>query len=276
MSDVQERLVKVVSDPDTGVVEVELNRGRALNALNQALLGALAEVAASLAGQVGRVRAVVLYGGGPKAFAAGADLAEMAARLEAGGPEAGAQLARAGQQVLNAWEALPMPTLAAVHGFCLGGGLELALACDMIFAAEGASFGLPEVGLGLVPGFGGSVRLPGRIPAGTARQWLLGAGRVSAAEAHRVGLVQEVFTEAALLPEVRARAAALARGASSAHAAAKRLALAATREATRAGLEREASAFAQQLAGPEGKEGVAAFLARRPPNFAPRPPASEN
>ena len=243
------------------VAEVTLQRPAALNALNAQMLAQLHQIAAEL--DDGVTRCVLLRGAGQRAFAAGADVAAMAG-LSA---SAAAALSQAGQACMAAWAALPMPTVAVVQGFALGGGCELALCCDVILAASAARFGMPEVGLGLVPGFGGTHRLAARVGLGTALAWVLGGEHVDAAEAHRVGLVQAVYSADGLEAGVSQWAQRFLQRSPAAQAAAKALVRAAA--ATDSGADgREAAAFGRLLAGEQGQQGIAAFIERRRPSFA--------
>jgi len=170
-----------------GVALLTLNRPAQLNALNRALLTELDEALTQIEGNAA-VRAVVMVGSGPKAFAAGADITELA---ELGPREAG-RVAAEGQRILRRLEMLPKPVIAAVNGFALGGGCELAMACHMRLAAPHARFGQPEVNLGLLPGYGGTQRLSRLIGRGRATELCLTGAMVGAEEAHRLGLVNRV------------------------------------------------------------------------------------
>jgi enoyl-CoA hydratase len=232
------------------------------NALNGELLRALGrELAAAEADP--DVRVVVLTGTGERSFCAGADLDE----LRGLGPDDAHAHLLAGQRTLRALERLSKPTIAAVEGVALGGGFELALACTLIVAGERASFGLPEARLGLIPGFGGTQRLPAAIGRRRALALMLSGARLSAAEAHDAGLLAEPPLEpGALLP------GALALGERLAAMSPRSLAL--IREAVgpdpvaATGLAHESALAALALAGADGGEGIAAFLEKRPPRFA--------
>src|SRR5579875_59963 len=172
---------------------ITLNRPKVLNALNSALLHELDTALASLAADP-QVRAILLTGAGERAFAAGADIQELAklSALE------GQQLALRGQRILDRLQHCGKPVIACVNGFALGGGCELAMACSFRIASEAARFGQPEVRLGLIPGYGGSQRLPRLIGPGPALKLLLTGEMISAAEALRLGLVEEVVPAAEL------------------------------------------------------------------------------
>lgn len=195
----------ILVDVADGVAVITLNRPKVLNALNAALLAELDAALDSL-GADDAVRAVIVTGAGEKAFAAGADIQELAAvnALE------GQALAARGQRVFGKMENLGKPVIAAVNGFALGGGCELAMAATLRLASETAKLGQPEVKLGLIPGYGGSQRLPRLVGKGAAMKLLLTGEMVSAAEALRIGLVDEVVAAGELMPRARALAAAMA------------------------------------------------------------------
>jgi enoyl-CoA hydratase len=194
------RTVKLEREDD-GIAIITVNRPDKLNALNadtiQALGGVLREVHGDAA-----IRAVVLTGAGEKAFVAGADIAELSKM----GPVDGVQVSRAGQVVFRMLERMPQPVIAAVNGFALGGGLELAMACHIRIASSRAKFGLPEAKLGIIPGYGGTVRLPRLVGRGRALELILTGDMIDAAEAFRIGLVNRVEEPEALLDAARAMA----------------------------------------------------------------------
>jgi enoyl-CoA hydratase len=207
-----------------------------------------------------QVRAVVLASASDKAFAAGADIREMASM----GPlEARVHGAR-GQAVTLAIERLPMPVIAAVNGSCLGGGCEIALACDFVLASEDARFGQPEVNLGVMPGWGGTQRLPRRIGAARAREWILTGRTTSAAEAHDLGLVLRVLPRAELLTAATALAEELAGKSASAMAAAKWSVRRGIDRGLEPGLAHELELWQGLFATPDQKAGMAAFVGKRP------------
>ena len=188
-------LKHVLSEIRDGILYLTINRQEKLNALNKATLSELAELVV-YAEQQADVRAVLLTGAGQKAFVAGADIAEFAGYNAAEGE----QLARSGQEsVFNAIERSSKPWIAAVNGFALGGGLELAMACHIRLASENAKLGLPEVSLGLIPGYGGTQRLTALVGKGKALEMILTAGMITAAEAEKAGLVNHVVPQEELL-----------------------------------------------------------------------------
>lgn len=243
-----------------GVATVTLDRPRALNALDAATLRALARAVREIRRDAG-VRAVVLTGAGEKAFSAGADIRAMEAMSAAEG-RAYSQL---GHDVLGRLEALPVPVVAALNGVALGGGLELALACDLIVAAAHARLGLPEITLGLVPGFGGSQRLVRRIGLGRARELIYLGRQVTAEEALALGLVERVVPGPALAEDGARLAAELAAQAPIALAAAKRATAVGGDADLATGCRFEVEAFAAAFASEDRREGLGAFLARRRP-----------
>jgi enoyl-CoA hydratase len=247
---------------DGPVATLTIQRPEVLNALNRNVLAelraAVAEVSATPS-----CRCMVITGAGPKSFVAGADIAEMSAMTR----EEAVTFARDGQAAFDDLEALPIPVIAAVNGFALGGGCELVLACDVVYAAQNALFGQPEVKLGVIPGFGGTARLIRAIGRKSAMEWILGGDTYPAAEALRLGLVQKVLPADDLMPQAMELARKIASRAPLAVALAKRLVLGATDVCCRDALEAEAQAFSALFGTVDQKEGMEAFLKRRPPVF---------
>jgi enoyl-CoA hydratase/carnithine racemase len=256
----------VVVERDGAVLILRLDRPAKRNALDTAMLGAL-ETELRAAATDAAVRAVILTGG-EKAFAAGVDIGEFAS-VNAGVANAyPAALARA-----RCWEALarlPQPTIAAVAGYCLGGGCELALACDLRLAAESAVFGQPEIKLGLIPGAGGTQRLPRLVGATKAKELIYFGEPIDAPEAYRLGLVNRVVPTDRLLDEARAWARRLVEQAPLALAMAKRAIDLGADLSLQAALELEQQSFVALFGTADEQEGVAAFLAKRSPHFAGR------
>jgi enoyl-CoA hydratase len=248
---------------EDGVVSViTLSREKALNALNvETLDGILSSLAR--AEENTNIRGVILTGAGEKAFAAGADIGEMQAlsALEA------RKLAERGHKVGRFIDGMSKPVIAAVNGFALGGGCEIALACDFILASEKAKFGQPEVNLGVVPGFGGTQRLPRRIPPGRALELLLTGEMIGAEEALRLGLANRVVAPDKLLTEAKAVVSKIAEKGPLAIALARRAARATFSLPLDAGLSLETEYFASLFATSDQKEGMKAFLEKRPPRF---------
>jgi enoyl-CoA hydratase len=244
------------------VAVVILNRPKALNALNSATLREL-DAAVAAIGRDRSVRAVVVTGSGEKAFVAGADIAEMQAMSAV----AARDFAKFGQSVFTRIERLPQPVIAAVNGFALGGGCELAMACDIRVAAENARFGQPETGLGIPPGFGGTQRLPRLIGAGRAKELIFTGDLIGAAEAERIGLVDKVVP----VGQAREAATAMAHKIAARSPVAIRYVKAAVNEGADADLDRavayEAEVFGLCFAAADQKEGMEAFLQKRAAQF---------
>ncbi len=226
------------------------------------LQGALARAAADRGARV-----VVLEGTINRAFAAGADIREMAPM----GPEEAHVHGSRGQAVTTAIERLPLPVIAAVHGACVGGGCEIALACDFIVASDDARFGQPEINLGVMPGWGGTRRLPRRIGAARARTWILTGRTVTAQQAHEQGLVHAVVPKTDLRSTAMALAEELATKPATALAAAKFALNRAIDPSNREGLAYELQLWSQLFGTPDQREGMAAFLEKRAAKFEPRP-----
>ena len=246
-------------DSDGPVQIVTINRPKALNALNQQVLTELLRLCGELAVSES-VRAVVLTGAGEKAFVAGADIAAMAAMQ----PAEALSFAELGHRVMDALESLPQPVIAAVNGFALGGGMELAMACDILLASETARFGQPEVNIGVMPGFGGSQRLPRRVPFGMAAEILFSGDNITAAEALRIGLVNRLTAPAELLGEAKKLAHKIASRAPVAVAKTKQALHTSRQGALSEGNAQERQLFSELFATTDQKEGMAAFLAKRP------------
>jgi enoyl-CoA hydratase len=248
---------------DDGIAVVTIDRPEALNALNGELLLEIGTACDLIEADVG-VRALVFTGAG-RAFVAGADVAELAALSD---PFAGRETALAGQDVMNAIAALPFPTIAALNGFALGGGLELALACDLRVAAPGAKLGLPEVGLGLIPGYGGTQRLPRLIGQGRAFDLILTGRHVPADEALQMGLVNRVADDA--LEGAVALARQTLRNAPIALGLAKEAVVRGLDVTLPQGLEIEADLFGMAATTDDASEGTSAFLEKRAATFEGR------
>lgn len=231
-----------------------------VNALADAVIHALEEVATALAAD-SDVRAVVLTGAGEKAFLAGADLDEFADLLSSG--EGIHAHAAATRRTLGFWEALPQPVVAAVQAHAMGGGLEVALVCDLVVADPAARFGAPEIRLGLMPGAGATQRLPRTIGPTAAKAMILLGETIDAEEAQRLGLVYRVSPPGEALATARTLAETLAALPAVAVRSVKRSLALSLGE----GLDRERELFLETFASTDAKEGVAAFRERRPPAF---------
>ena len=258
MSDFANLLLEV----DGPLAIITINRPKALNALNAHTLDeldrALDEVAQS------GVRALAITGSGDRAFVAGADIVAM----QGMSPSEAAGFALKGHAVFNKIEALPFPVIAAVNGFALGGGCELAMACDLIYANNHAQFGQPEVGLGVIPGFGGTLRLVRHVGLQRARDLIFSGRRIKAREAEDYGLVARVVEAENLLPACREFAQGLVTKGPAAIAAAKRVMLEALDLPFAEAVKHEATAFGGLFETPEQAEGMAAFIERRKPDYS--------
>lgn len=229
-----------------------------VNVLSRAVLESLGE-RLTAAEDDPEVRVVVLASAAPKAFAAGADIREMAPM----GPRAAREHGGRGQGVTRQIERLPLPVVAAVHGVCLGGGCEIALACDFVVASDDATFGQPEINLGVMPGWGGTRRLPRRVGIVNARRWILTGRAVPARAAEAQGLVDRVVSREELLPNALDLARELASKPPVALAAAKYALLRAADPEIEAGLEYELDLWAGLFGTAGQKEGMRAFLEKR-------------
>ena len=252
---------KLIVERQDGIGVIRINHPDALNALNTLVLSELGKAFDAFAADES-VEVVVLTGEG-RAFVAGADIAEMSAMTAKEGKAFG----RLGADVFRKIEMMPQPVIAAVNGFALGGGCELAMACDIRIASSKAKFGQPEVGLGITPGFSGTQRLPRLVGLGKAKELIYTAAVIPADEACRIGLVNRVVEPGALMDEALALAAAIASKA--------RLAVRYAKEAINRGIETdietgidmETSLFGLCFATHDQKEGMAAFLQKRKPDF---------
>ena len=248
---------------EEAVATIRLNRPEALNALNSALLGEFAQAIGAL--DADRAVRAVIVTGSEKAFAAGADVREMA----------GKSFAEAFDEEMfgaafTALEACRKPVIAAVAGFCLGGGCELAMACDFILAADSAKFGQPEINLGIIPGLGGTQRLTRLVGASKAMEMILTGRFIDAAEAERAGLAARVVPAAELMAEAAKAARAIAAKSPIAARAAKEAVRRASESPLREGVLFERRLFQALFATEDQKEGMAAFVEKRAPNFTGR------
>jgi enoyl-CoA hydratase len=249
---------------DAGVAVVTIDRQEKRNALSSQVRAELVAALDELRGD-DAVRVVVVTGAGEKAFVAGADIGEFAERTPLEQRET-----MTGRRVFDEVAAFPKPVIAMINGFCLGGGCELALACDLRIAADTAKLGQPEINLGIIPGGGGTQRLPRVVGTGQAMRLVLTGEIIDAAEALRIGLVDLVHPAA----ELRERTLELARKMAEKSPVALRMAMSAVRAAAEmplsAGLAYETELFVTCFASEDKAEGVAAFLEKRPPRFTGR------
>ncbi len=244
------------------IAYVTVNRPDKLNALNMATMEELRAAFHSLK-QDRDVRVVIFTGAGEKAFIAGADINELAKN----NPVEAKEYTHRGQNVLNLIENLGKPVIACINGYALGGGCEIAMACTMRLASDNAKLGQPEVKLGIIPGYGGTQRLPRLVGKGLAMQLVLAGEQITAQEAHRIGLVNEVVPQAELIPRAEAIAKKIIANAP--------LAVQYAMEAVNEGMEMtlaeglflEATLFAVCCATEDRKEGTTAFLEKRAPQF---------
>src|SRR5271168_1220595 len=255
----------ILLEKKNAIAYVTVNRPKVLNALNTATIEELGIAFQEIKNDVS-IRVVILTGAGEKAFVAGADIGELAKQDAVSGKE----YAHRGQAVLDLIENLGKPVIACINGFALGGGCELALACTMRLASDNAKFGQPEVKLGLIPGYGGTQRLPRLVGKGLAMQMVLAGETITASEAHRIGLVNEVVAATELIPRAEAIAGKIIANGP--------LAVQYAMEAVNKGMEMtlaeglflESALFGVCCATEDKKEGTAAFLEKRVAAFKGR------
>lgn len=253
------------------ILTLTISRPKALNALSQQVVAEMREVVQILQKGLGNgsspdwsIRGMIITGEGEKAFVAGGDISEMNGMT----PDK-TKLYAGKTQELSLWlEELPIPVVAAVNGFALGGGCEMAMACDLIFASANAVFGQPEVALGLIPGFGGTVRLQKLVGPQLALDLIMSGRRIDAKEAHEIGLVARVYaSHSELLAGAEQYLASVKAQSPLAVASAKTTVRKVTALSTKDGLAVELDAFAACFATADMKEGTSAFLEKRPANF---------
>jgi enoyl-CoA hydratase len=246
---------------EDGICTITINRPNVLNALGTSVMEELSRVIDEVA-EDENIRVVIFRGAGEKAFSAGGDVAEMRDKT----PEQGYAFGRLGHEIFRKIEEMPQPTIAAIHGLALGAGCELAMACDIRIASEKARFGQPEVGLGIIPGWGATQRLPRLVGPSTAMEIILSGRILSAQEAAETHLVTRVVPADQFEEEVSRLAEAIA---SKGHQTVRR-----AKRAVRGGLELDVEAgclleadIFSECFGPEQREGMSAFLEKRPPKF---------
>jgi enoyl-CoA hydratase/carnithine racemase len=252
----------ILFEKKNAIAYITVNRPKVLNALNMATMEEL-RAAFTDARDDATIRVVIFTGAGEKAFIAGADISELATQDAVTGKEYGHR----GQSVLDLMENLGKPVIGCINGFALGGGCEIAMACTMRLTSENAKLGQPEVKLGIIPGYGGTQRLPRLVGKGRAMQQVLTGDMITAQEAHRIGLVNEVVAAAELIPRAEAIAQKIIANAP--------LAVKYAMEAVNKGMEMtlaeglylEATLFGVCCATEDKKEGTAAFLEKRSPQF---------
>lgn len=252
----------ILRSDEGGIATVTVNRPDKLNALNDQTIGELQHCFETLAAD-DSVAAVIVTGSGSKAFVAGADIGELADQT----PLSARPLAMKGQRLMDTIESCPKPVVAAVNGYAFGGGCELALACHLRYGSENAVMGLPEVTLGIIPGYGGTQRLPRVVGKGRAMEMILSAKPVDADEAYRIGLLNKVFPLEGFLGEVTKAVTSITRHGP----VAVRFALDAVNHGTEMplsdGLNYEATFFGLLTSTADVKEGMTAFLEKRKAKF---------
>jgi len=252
----------IIFNVENGIATITFNRPEVLNALNEASLQEFSNALDAVASDKD-IRVLVLTGAGEKSFVAGADITEflrfnvLKAKL----------FAETGHGVVNRLQELPIPVIAAVNGYALGGGCEVVLGCDFIYAAENAMFGLPEINLGIIPGFGGTQRLPRLVGKNMAKEMIFTGKMISAAEAHAVGLVNTVCSQDQLMAEVMKTAATMASKGRASLRSAKQAINSGMDVDLKTGCRIEIDAFAICLSSADAKEGTTAFLEKRKANF---------
>lgn len=255
--------LKLELEPPVAVLTID--RPKVLNALNDATIAELSSAFDELAVR-DDIRCIILTGGGDKAFVAGADIGELA-RCDVQG---GISKSKRGIDLLFKMEGLAKPIIAAINGFALGGGCEIAMACDFRVAADTAQLGQPEVTLGIIPGYGGTQRLPRLVGAGMAKKLLYTGDRVKADEALRIGLVEEVVPAAGLMEHCRKLALRISERGPLAISTVKKSVNFGLNVDLPAGCEYEITHFGVLCASEDQKEGCNAFLEKRKPNFTGR------
>ncbi|CAN5211356.1 enoyl-CoA hydratase-related protein [soil metagenome] len=248
---------------DEGIATLAVNRPDKLNALNEQTIREIGQAMDEIAAR-DDVRGVILTGTGAKAFVAGADIAELA-RM---GPVDGIEVSRLGQRVFRAIELSRKPVIAAVNGFALGGGCELALACHLRIASDKARFALPEVKLGIIPGYGGTLRLPRIVGKGRALELMLTGEMIDAAEAHRIGLVNRVVPADQLEAEARKLLGTILKNGPVALGLAIECTTRGMEMSVDDGLALESNLFGLLASTTDMREGMTAFLEKRAANFS--------
>ena len=252
----------IIVETDQGIAKITFNRPKSMNALNSELLAEFSLAIDAVAADE-EIRVLVLTGAGEKSFVAGADITELA-RLDTLSSKV---FIHKGLSVINKLTELSIPVIAAVNGFALGGGMEIAMACDFIYAAENASFGQPEIKLGLIPGYGGTQRLPRIIGAAQAKELLYTGKMISAQEALQLGIINTIVAPGELMDKTMAVAKDMASMGKVALRAIKQTVNFGLNADLATGLRIETEAFAITMASSDAKEGTAAFLEKRKPVF---------
>lgn len=250
----------IIFETEGSIATITIDRPQSLNALNVKTISELSEAMDHIAKDQ-RIRVAIITGSGEKAFVAGADIKEFSDFSSAEAEE----LSRKGHQSMtDKIENLNKPVIAAINGFALGGGLELAMSCHIRYASENARLGLPEVTLGLIPGYGGTQRLPKLVGKGLASEMIFSAKMISAQRAKEIGLVNDVFSLEELLPKAKELAITISRNSPIAISKAIE---AVNLSETDAGFEKEIKSFGELFELEDKKEGIAAFIEKRKPTF---------
>jgi enoyl-CoA hydratase len=253
-----------LENKENGIWVMAINRPDSLNALNIAVLNEMADAFRQISEMdFESAKALVITGTGDKAFVAGADIKEMVGMNE----DQAMQFANRGQSIFHEMNLLKIPVVAAVNGFALGGGLELALGCDFIYCSDNAKFGLPEVSLGLIPGFGGTVRLTRAIGIRKAREMTMSGEMINATQALQMGLVSQIVTQAELMPTVMKKLELILTRSPLAVAEAKKSINQAFDLDTETALQNEAHIFSNLFESEDTREGTRAFIEKRKPVF---------
>jgi enoyl-CoA hydratase len=252
----------IIVEVNEGVATITFNRPKALNALSAELMNEFSCALYEIDGNED-IRVLILTGAGSKSFVAGADISELAKFT----PLQAKFFTEKGQVTIDKIQQLSIPVIAAVNGFALGGGCEVALACDFIYASENAKFGLPEINLGLIPGFGGTQRLPRLVGTNMAKEMIFTGMMLSAEEAHRIGLVNKVCEPDALMEKVLKTAEGIASKGKISLRAAKQSINYGMNTDLASGCKYEVDAFSLCIASEDSKEGTTAFLEKRKPDF---------
>ena len=252
----------IVFEIKENVAVVKFNRPKALNAVNWEVLREFSDILDEIETDK-NVRALVLTGEGKRAFVAGADITEVSKFS----PLDARRFSRDGHNILFRLEKLPIPVIASVNGFALGGGAEIAMACDFIYASENATFGLPEIKLGVIPGFGGTQRLSRLVGKAVAKELCMTGEMISAGEAKEIGIVNKVFPSDRLWEETMKTAREMVNKGSVSMRAIKQTIDRGFDVDLHSGCYMESDAFALCMASPDAGEGMSAFLEKRKPEF---------
>lgn len=252
----------IIYEVDNNIAVIKFNRPKVLNAINKRVIAETKNALEAVTNDKS-IRVLILTGEGDKAFIAGADIAEMKDYT----PLDGKFFSRQGQELLFQIEALPVPVIASVNGFALGGGTEISMACDFIYAADSAMFGQPEINLGIIPGFGGTQRLSRLVGKSMAKELCMTGAMISASEAKDIGIVNKVFPKASLWDETMKAARLLAAKGKVSLRAVKETIDRGYDQDLRTGCYMESDAFGICMASPDAKEGMGAFLEKRKAEF---------